>query len=81
MGISIPQLLIILVILLLLFGTKRLRNIGGDLGSAVKGFRKAINTDEEPTGKDEEKQDPGKIESQDARFQAEEQSETEKNKH
>ena len=44
-GISIWQLLIILVIVALIFGTKRLRGIGGDLGGAVKGFKKAINDD------------------------------------
>lgn len=43
MGISIWQLLIILVIVLLLFGAKRLRTIGTDLGGAVKGFRAAMN--------------------------------------
>ena len=43
MGISIWQLLIVLVIVLLLFGTKRLRNLGGDLGGAIKGFKKAMN--------------------------------------
>ncbi len=41
-GISIWQLLIILVIVLLLFGTKRLKNIGSDLGGAVKGFKGAM---------------------------------------
>jgi len=46
-GISIWQLLIILVIVLLLFGTKRLRSIGTDLGGAVKGFRESINKKEE----------------------------------
>ena len=45
-GISIWQLLIILVIVALIFGTKKLRNIGGDLGGAVKGFKKALDTDE-----------------------------------
>ena len=45
-GISIWQLLIILVIVLLLFGTKRLRNLGGDLGNAVKGFKKAMGDEE-----------------------------------
>ena len=45
-GISIWQLLIVLVIVLLLFGTKRLRNLGGDLGNAIKGFKKAVNEDE-----------------------------------
>ena len=39
---SVPQLLIILVIVVLLFGAKRLRNLGGDLGSAVKGFKNAV---------------------------------------
>ena len=42
-GISIWQLLIIAVIVVLLFGTKKLRNIGGDLGSAVKGFKNAMS--------------------------------------
>lgn len=41
-GISIWQLLIILVIVLLLFGTKRLKNIGADLGGAIKGFKKSM---------------------------------------
>ncbi len=41
-GISMWQLLILLVIVVLVFGTKRLRNMGGDLGAAVKGFRKGM---------------------------------------
>ena len=41
-GISIWQLLIVLVIVLLLFGTKKLRNLGPDLGGAVKGFRSTM---------------------------------------
>lgn len=45
-GISIWQLLIILAIVLMLFGTKRLRNIGSDLGGALKGFRNAMKDDE-----------------------------------
>ena len=44
-GIGPVQLLIVLAIILLLFGTKKLRNIGGDLGSAIKGFKKAISED------------------------------------
>lgn len=47
MGISIWQLLIVLVIVILLFGTKRLKNIGSDLGGAMKGFKKAINEGED----------------------------------
>lgn len=50
-GISIWQLLIIAVIVVLLFGTKKLRGIGGDLGSAVKGFKKAMS-DEDAAAKD-----------------------------
>ncbi len=42
MGISIWQLVIVLVIVLLLFGTKKLRNLGSDLGGAVKGFKGAM---------------------------------------
>jgi len=47
MGMSVTQLFIILVIVVVLFGTKRLRNIGGDLGGAIKGFRAAIKEVEE----------------------------------
>jgi len=54
-GISIWQLLIILVIVLLLFGTKRLRSIGTDLGGAVKGFRESISK------RDDEKPEDAKI--------------------
>lgn len=46
-GISIWQLLIVAVIVILLFGTKKLRNIGGDLGSAIKGFKKAMVADDD----------------------------------
>ncbi|TKB56093.1 Sec-independent protein translocase subunit TatA [Ferrimonas aestuarii] len=51
-GISIWQLLIIALIVVLLFGTKKLRGMGSDLGGAVKGFKKAMS-DEKP--KEEEK--------------------------
>ena len=43
-GISMFQLMIVLLIVVLIFGTKRLKEVGGDLGSAVKSFRKAMNT-------------------------------------
>lgn len=61
-GISIWQLIIILVVVILIFGTKKLRTLGGDLGGAVKGFKKAIN--------EEEKKDADKLEDQskDAQF-------------
>ncbi|CAG18558.1 twin-arginine translocase TatA/TatE family subunit [Photobacterium profundum] len=51
-GISIWQLLIIALIIVLLFGTKKLRSLGGDLGSAVKGFKKAIGDEELTVKKD-----------------------------
>jgi sec-independent protein translocase protein TatA len=51
-GISIWQLLIIAVIVVLLFGTKKLRNLGGDLGSAIKGFKSAIGDDKDSADKD-----------------------------
>ncbi|HAW93027.1 MULTISPECIES: twin-arginine translocase TatA/TatE family subunit [unclassified Arsukibacterium] len=50
-GISIWQLLIVLAIIVLLFGTKKLRGIGTDLGSAIKGFRSSIK--DEPPAEDE----------------------------
>ena len=46
-GISIWQLLIVLVIVVMVFGTKKLRNLGGDLGGALKGFKEAVKPDEE----------------------------------
>jgi len=50
MGLSWQQLLIILLIALVLFGTKKIRGIGTDLGAAVRGFKKAVNEgDDEQT--------------------------------
>jgi sec-independent protein translocase protein TatA len=59
-GISIWQLLIILLIVVLLFGTKRLTSIGADLGNAVKGFRKAMGEGEKE--KEEAQQGGGEVE-------------------
>lgn len=47
MGIGFKELLIILAIALLIFGAKRLKTIGSDLGGAVKGFRKAMDNEDE----------------------------------
>jgi len=49
---SITQLLIILGIILLLFGTKKLRNLGGDLGGAIRGFKKAVKEGEDKPAAD-----------------------------
>ncbi len=54
-GISIWQLLIVLAIVVMLFGTKRLRTLGSDLGSAVKGFRSSMQSEE---GQDEDGETP-----------------------
>lgn len=70
-NISIWQLLIILAIVIAIFGTKKLRNMGSDLGGAVKGFKKAVaEAEEEP---------PRNLpEGQDADFESTPQEETSK---
>lgn len=50
-GISIWQLLIIVAIVVLLFGTKKLSSLGSDLGASIKGFKKAMSEDDEPEEK------------------------------
>jgi sec-independent protein translocase protein TatA len=45
-GISIWSLLLILAIVILLFGTKKLRNVGGDLGGAIRNFKKSVKDEE-----------------------------------
>ncbi|EXF45401.1 sec-independent protein translocase protein TatA [Pseudomonas sp. BAY1663] len=57
MGISVWQLLIILLIVVMLFGTKRLRGLGSDLGSAISGFRKSMNDGETTAQTDTVKQE------------------------
>ena len=54
-GISIWQLLIVLGIIILIFGTKKLRNVGTDIGGAVKGFKSAMN-EEDKDNKDDASQ-------------------------
>jgi len=46
-GISVWQLLIVLVIVILLFGTKKLSSLGGDVGSTIKNFKKSMQEDED----------------------------------
>ncbi|WP_435928247.1 Sec-independent protein translocase subunit TatA [Dryocola sp. BD613] len=83
-GISIWQLVIIAVIVVLLFGTKKLGSIGSDLGASIKGFKKAMN-DDEPKEKDRSVQDadftaknladkqPGDVKKEDAKSNDKEQ--------
>jgi len=63
-GISIWQLLIVLAIIILIFGTKKFKNIGSDLGGAVKGFKKAMTEEEKAKEEAENKQ----IKQEDADF-------------
>jgi sec-independent protein translocase protein TatA len=63
MGIGFKELLIILAIALLIFGAKRLRTIGSDLGGAVKGFKKAMDE-----GEDDEKKQLASPDQKDADF-------------
>jgi len=71
MGISIWQLLILLAVVILIFGTKKLKNIGGDLGSAIKGFKSAVkegddgNTQNKVTQDSEETSDTESVKKQD----------------
>jgi sec-independent protein translocase protein TatA len=62
-GISLWQLLIVLLIVIVIFGTKRLSSLGSDLGGAVKGFRKAM-------GDADKDEDPAQIDKPDAEFSA-----------
>ena len=64
---SVPQLLIVLAIVVLVFGAKRLRNLGGDLGGAVKGFKQAVKDEgEEASAQIEEAADEATDEVKDA---------------
>ena len=72
MGFGLPELIIVFVIVILVFGTKKLRSLGGDLGTAIKSFRSAVKEDEPEQPREEppqeiskedkdteDKQDPG----------------------
>ena len=59
MGISIWQLLILLAVVILVFGTKKLRNVGGDLGGAIKNFKKSMK--EESDNKPQVEDKPGRV--------------------
>lgn len=65
-GISIWQLLIIALIIVLLFGTKKLRTLGSDLGGALKGFKNAMKEDEKDDGRSPEQLEADKTDSSDS---------------
>lgn len=75
MGIGFRELLIILAIALLIFGAKRLRTIGSDLGAAVKGFKKAMNEGDEDEARKQIKHDAG-----DATFDSEKSADSTRNR-
>ena len=64
-GISLWQLLIVLLIVIVIFGTKRLTSIGSDLGGAIKGFRKSMSEADRDADKDADK---AQIDTPDAEF-------------
>lgn len=68
-GISIWQLLIILVIVVMIFGTKRLKTLGGDLGGALKSFRKAMETDDSKAEESREQKQIASEQEPDAEFE------------
>ena len=70
---GITELLVILAIVLLIFGPRRLKNIGADLGNAIRGFRKAVTDDESKTA---EENDPSVIEGEVAAQKTETKQET-----
>jgi len=65
MGFGVTELLIILAIVLVLFGAKKLRNIGGDLGGAIKNFKSAMNEDEEAGKKAKPEENQAQLSEQD----------------
>ena len=75
MGIGFRELLIILAIALLIFGAKRLRTIGSDLGAAVKGLKKAMNEGDEDEARKQIKHDAG-----DATFDSEKSADSTRNR-
>lgn len=75
MGFSVANLLIIAAIIVLLFGTKKLRTLGSDLGESIKGFKKAMS--DEPEVKSEPKSEP-KTDTQTSEVLHEETAETKK---
>ncbi len=61
MGFGPTELILILLIVLVLFGAKKLRNVGGDLGGAIKNFRQAVKEGEEEEAGKIEAKDDGKV--------------------
>ncbi len=61
MGLSVTHLLVVLAIVIVVFGTKRLRNLGADLGGAIKGFRSAIKEGEDQSAEAKDEAIEGEV--------------------
>ena len=72
-GFGLTELLVVLAIVLLIFGPKRLKSLGSDLGSAIKGFRTAVSEDEQKKP-DEEKVIEGQVNSGETRTESKQNS-------
>lgn len=77
-GISIWQLLIVLAIVILIFGTKRLKGLGGDVGGALKSFKKAMNEEDSTDDKSKTAEEKAALEQKDAQFAETESQESRK---
>jgi sec-independent protein translocase protein TatA len=79
-GVSFWQLLVVFGIVILIFGTSRLKSFGGDLGGAIKGFKKAMDSDDEPSSSAEtsESRKIGSDSQADATFSEHEEKEKQK---
>ena len=79
-GVSFWQLLIVFAIVILIFGTSRLKSLGGDLGGAIKGFRKAMEHDDEASSSSTESESKkiGSESEPDATFSEQEKKEKQK---
>lgn len=64
-GIGPGSLILILLIVIVLFGTKKLRNMGGDIGGALRNFRKAMKEGDESTKSDDEGKPASQIDNKD----------------
>lgn len=62
-GFGLTELLVVLAIVLLIFGPKRLKSLGSDLGSAIKGFRKAVSDEDKKGDSDDPRVIQGEVQS------------------
>lgn len=61
MGFGIKELVVILIIVVLVFGTKKIKNIGGDVGGWIRDFRKAMRNDDPPADEDKARSENARV--------------------